>query len=132
MFIAERPSIIRRLGAFYIDSIIVMFPIFLIIMYFDIKLFSFEFVMAQLVSILPLMCKDLLFKGRSLGKLLLGLVVRNSTDPDTIPSTKKLIIRNIFIGLIPLEALVYIISGCRKKLGDYITNTEVFVLNSNI
>lgn len=66
--------------------------------------------------------RDVLFKGRSVAKRIFKLrVIDNETN--VIPEKKKLVIRNLFFFIYPIEAILLIATN--KSIGDMITNTTV-------
>ena len=66
--------------------------------------------------------RDVLFKGRSVAKRIFKLrVIDNETNE--IPEKKKLVIRNLFFFIYPIEAILLIATN--KSIGDMITNTTV-------
>lgn len=68
------------------------------------------------------MLKDLLFGGRSLGKRIMGLTVLDKTTGAT-PKKTVLFLRNIFLIIIQVEAIVMLITGL--TLGDRAAHTVV-------
>lgn len=66
--------------------------------------------------------RDVLFKGRSIAKRIFMLrVIDNETGE--LPSKQKLVVRNLFFFLYPLDAIFLIVQN--KSLGDIATNTTV-------
>jgi uncharacterized RDD family membrane protein YckC len=68
-------------------------------------------------------CKDII-NGRSIGKRIFGLAVRD--DNFNLPIKSKLILRNIFTFLWPVELVFILISKQKKKIGDQLVHTDVF------
>ena len=66
--------------------------------------------------------KDIV-RGRSIGKYLLSLQVIDARNPTAVISAARLIIRNIFCIILPIEALLIILS--KLRLGDLATGTTV-------
>lgn len=64
-------------------------------------------------------------KGISFGKWIMGIMVRDADDPSKIPSFGRLLVRNLFIVIWPIEFLVLASSREKKRLGDKIVNTTV-------
>lgn len=64
-------------------------------------------------------------KGISLGKWLMGIMVRDDKDPDKIPHFGRLLIRNLFIMIWPAEFIVLALSDEKKRLGDKTAKTIV-------
>ena len=66
--------------------------------------------------------RDVLFKGRSVAKRIFKLrVIDNETNE--LPQKQKLIIRNLFFFIYPIEAILLIATN--KSIGDMATNTTV-------
>ena len=66
--------------------------------------------------------RDVLFKGRSVAKRIFKLrVIDNETNE--LPKKQKLIIRNLFFFLYPVEFIMLLASD--KSLGDMVTNTTI-------
>ena len=68
------------------------------------------------------MLKDLLFGGRSLGKRIMGLTVLDKTT-GKVPKKTVLFLRNIFLIIAHVEAIVMLITGL--TLGDRAAHTVV-------
>jgi len=69
-----------------------------------------------------LLCKDI-FKGQSIGKRLMKIqIVDNLTLQKT--TNIKLILRNFFLYIWPIELFMVLIKGDRR-IGDYIVNTKI-------
>lgn len=79
---------------------------------------------AGLPAFLLYFAKDSI-QGISLGKWILGIMVRNSNNPNNIPSFGKLLIRNLFLIIWPVEFIVLALSKEKKRLGDRTANTIV-------
>ena len=66
--------------------------------------------------------RDILFNGRSIAKRIFKLrVIDNSTNE--LPPKYKLILRNLFFSIYPVEAILLIVTN--KSLGDMTTNTTI-------
>lgn len=63
--------------------------------------------------------------GTSLGKWVMGIKVCDRTNPDITPSFGRLLLRNLFIIIWPIELIALIASEEKRRLGDKFTNTEV-------
>jgi uncharacterized RDD family membrane protein YckC len=70
------------------------------------------------------------FNGVSAGKWIMGIMVRDETNPDTIPSFGRLLLRNLFIILWPIEFVVLAISQKKKRIGDKVAKA-IIVKNPN-
>ena len=64
-------------------------------------------------------------KGISLGKWIMGIMVRNETNENSIPTFWKLFIRNSFLMIWPIEFFVSVFDTNKKRIGDKVTNTVV-------
>lgn len=64
-------------------------------------------------------------KGTSLGRWTLGIMVRDANNPDNIPSFGRLLARNLFLIIWPIEFIVLAFSNERRRLGDKTTRTIV-------
>jgi uncharacterized RDD family membrane protein YckC len=66
--------------------------------------------------------KDI-YQGRSLGKRVLGIAVRDNENSSLIPGSLRLITRNLTIFLWPIELLLLILM--RRRIGDIIAKTQI-------
>ena len=66
--------------------------------------------------------RDVMLKGRSVAKRILGLQVID-VQTNALPSVSKLILRNLFFFLYPIEAFMLIATN--QPLGDMATKTTV-------
>ena len=66
--------------------------------------------------------RDVIFKGRSIGKRIFGLYVldKNTNEPASI---KQRIIRNLFFFIYPVDGIILIIT--KESIGDKAVNTTV-------
>ncbi|MGK0290198.1 MAG: putative RDD family membrane protein YckC [bacterium] len=96
----------------------------------------------MLTSLIPLyiigigifIAKDI-FSGRSIGKRLLNLHVSLLDPPKfTIPATFKLLTRNLFLIILPVEGIMMLIDKYCRRLGDKYTDTLVVeeILTPNV
>ena len=119
--IMETASTGRRFWAFIIDhiiiTIIVLVPSF---MFGPINFFGIMLAASFLYAI-----KDIV-KGRSPGKFVLGIAVRNQADASETPSAAKLFLRNVLSFLWPVEFIVLLSS--KTKIGDKLAKTNVYRL----
>lgn len=81
---------------------------------------SFNLVLA--LGMIYYLLKDT-YQGRSLGKRVLRIAVRDIENTSIIPGSLRLIIRNITIFLWPIELLLLILM--RRRVGDMIARTQV-------
>ena len=66
--------------------------------------------------------QDVIFKGQSIAKRIFKLRVID-IETNELPSNRKLIIRNLFFFLYPVEFIMLLASD--KSLGDMATNTTI-------
>ncbi|MBE6675429.1 MAG: RDD family protein [Ruminococcaceae bacterium] len=66
--------------------------------------------------------RDVIFKGRSIAKRILGLYVTD-VQTNASPSKSKLILRNLFFVLYPIEAILLL--AIDQTLGDMASKTTV-------
>lgn len=64
-------------------------------------------------------------KGISLGKWIMGIMVRDANNPDEAPSFGRLLVRNLFIIIWPVEFIVLASNKDKKRLGDNTAKTIV-------
>jgi hypothetical protein len=69
-------------------------------------------------------------KGISIGKWLLGIMIRDVKHPNGIPSFARLFARNLFLVIWPIEFIVLASNQEKKRLGDKAAKTIV-VKNPN-
>ena len=72
--------------------------------------------------------RDVIFKGRSIAKRILGLRVIDA-QTNASPSKSKLIIRNLFFFIYPIEAILLLANN--RMLGDTATGTTVITKQKN-
>jgi uncharacterized RDD family membrane protein YckC len=70
------------------------------------------------------------FKGISIGRWIMGIMVRDENKPNEIPSFGRLFLRNLFMVIWPVEFIVLATNDEKKRLGDKIAKTIV-VKNPN-
>jgi len=128
-----KPLLSRRFGAFLIDHFILVFIIvltfFLVIDPSEIETSSMfiRFIFLLVFAFVLYCCKDIV-NGRSIGKRFFGLAVQDINQ--NVPSTSKLIIRNLFTFLWPIEIIAILTSKQKKKIGDHLVNTDVYLINN--
>jgi uncharacterized RDD family membrane protein YckC len=137
VLIKKESLIGRRIGAFIVDhvtiTIIVMIPV---IMNFnrlskDFNFFYELFPVIMLMGVICYICKDV-FGGRSVGKLLFGIFVREYENTDRTPRFYNLIFRNILIFIWFVEFIIMLIDKDGRRLGDKIAKTKVIGYQSKI
>ena len=122
----------RRLAAFFIDYCVMIFlmvaAVFIALGPDFIDKNNSNILMIILSVMIPgfflYFAKDSV-KGISVGRWIMGIMIRNDVDFNSIPSFGKLLIRNLFIIIWPVEFIVLGSSEEKKRLGDKITKTIV-------
>lgn len=66
--------------------------------------------------------RDVIFKGRSIAKRMLGLRIVD-VQTNASPSVSRLILRNLFFVLYPIEAILLLVTD--QTLGDMASKTTV-------
>ncbi len=69
-------------------------------------------------------------RGISVGKWIMGIMVRDANSPTEVPSFSRLFVRNLYIIIWPVEFIVLASSDEKKRLGDKTAKTIV-VKNPN-
>ena len=126
---------LKRIFAFIIDWNITLIPTAII--------FSFVFTFmknTQINYLFAILCilivfstfgifilRDVIFKGRSLGKRIFGLYIYEKYSLQS-PNIKQCFLRNIFLFIYPVDGIVLLASG--ETIGDRVTNTVVLTKNS--
>lgn len=129
----QKSSIKRRVVAFFIDHFVLTFLIVAIAFIALGPDFMNEnnageiiikmwFVM--LLGFILYCAKDSI-GGISPGKWIMGIMVRDETHPNEIPSFKRLFLRNLYIIIWPVEVIVLAINDECKRLGDQSAKTLV-------
>ncbi|WLE98915.1 MAG: RDD family protein [Candidatus Electrothrix communis] len=128
----------RRIAAFVIDHFVMTF---LIVSIFFLTLgsnFMNENNMVKMtITMLAVMLPGFLvyfgkdsIKGISLGRWIMGIMVRDENNPKQIPSFGRLLIRNLFLVIWPIEFFVLALSQEKKRIGDKTAKT-IIVENPN-
>jgi len=140
-FTFKRASVGKRIGAFLIDHLIISFISHFVGGFILMGLYTVlspsEASAASLVLLLFLVVSVLAFlfyifrdvvKGQSIGKRLLGIGVRDVSDNFLVPPTSRLVLRQLFSFVWPIEFLVLLFSDENRKIGDKISRTGVYSL----
>jgi len=125
----------RRIVAFLIDHFVMAF--LMVTMVFIVHPNFMNEMSKMGTTMLPIMifgfilyfAKDSI-KGVSVGKWIMGIMVRDENNQNEIPSFGRLFLRNLFIPIFPIEFIVLAASKQKKRLGDIVAKTVV-VKNSN-
>lgn len=123
----------RRIAAFLIDHFVITF-LMVTILY----LFSGDVIMDgdNPEQIIPLLLSVLIpgfilyfgkdsYQGISVGKWIMGIMVRDENDFNKVPSIGRLFLRNLFLIIWPIEFIVLAISEQKRRLGDTVAKTVV-------
>lgn len=70
------------------------------------------------------------YKGISIGRWIMGIMIRNKNDYNTVPSFWKMVIRNVFLIIWPIEFIVLAASNDKERIGDRVVETIV-IKNKN-
>ena len=65
------------------------------------------------------------FRGISPGKWIMGIMVRDEKNRNEIPSFGRLLMRNVFIIIWPIEFIVLALSDNKQRIGDILAKTKV-------
>lgn len=123
----------RRIAAFMIDHFAMSF---LMVSIFFLSLgpdwfnggngssLFISMIVVMIPGIILYFAKDSI-KGISIGKWIMGIMVRDATNHNNIPSFQRLLVRNLFAMIWPVEFIVLASSPEKKRLGDKTANTVV-------
>ena len=122
----------RRLLAWIIDWNVVGFPVIAILgiclSFFETRATApsyFEtFPVIFIMALYPVffVLRDLIMKGRSIGKRITGLIVLDKSTGETAKPL-NLFVRNLFLFIMQIDAIVLLISG--QSIGDRVAHTAV-------
>lgn len=117
----------KRIEAFVMDIIVLFimsFSVFLISIWLNNSMLWMSLALALIYSFL--FCKDVNGE-RSIGKQRAGLCIL-SEKSDSVPSVIRLILRNVFYILWPIEIILFFCNS-GKRLGDLVMQTKVVACN---
>ncbi|WP_158960987.1 RDD family protein [Myroides fluvii] len=123
----------RRIVAFLIDHFVITFLIVTILfLFFGEALINGndpEQVIPILSSVLIpgfmlYFAKDS-YQGISLGKWIMGIMVRDENHLSNAPSFGRLFLRNLFLIIWPIEFIILVTNGQKKRLGDIVAKAVV-------
>lgn len=123
----------RRIAAFIIDHFLMTFLIVSVVFIALGQTFMGENDPSKMVTIIMFVMipgfilyfsKDSL-KGISVGKWIMGIMVRDENDQNEIPSFGRLFLRNLFITIWPVEFVVLATNDQKERLGDKVAKTVV-------
>ena len=115
---------IKRCVSAYLDVMIIgsiSQIIIILLTKFDIRKIFENFYAYLLFGLFLFLLKDLVFRNASIGKRALNLEILKSDN--TVPSVSTLILRNIFVFLWPIDAILILAN--KRKIGDIIFKTKV-------
>lgn len=124
-------DIFKRMAAFFIDWNLCLLPSILILFLLapnsqESNTIALIFVLLFFVSILAsltvFVLRDVIFKGRSIGKRLFRLHIFDVNTRQQA-SIGKRIAKNLFFFIYGIDGIVLLVSG--NSIGNYVTNTEV-------
>lgn len=123
----------RRIAAYMIDHVVLTFSIVLIVFALSGESFmneddpgrSIAGMMAVLIPFFLLYFAKDSIKGISIGKWVMGIMVRDENEPDRVPSLGRLFLRNLFMIIWPVEFIILATSDQKKRLGDNVARTIV-------
>lgn len=127
----------RRIGAFLIDHILItlisMIPFLINFekLSKDSDLFHKIFPFAMFVGLVGFLCKDVIC-GRSIGKLLFGIYVREYGSADSTPKFYRLILRNVFVLIWFVEFIIMLTDKEGRRIGDKVAKAQVIGYQNNI
>jgi len=123
----------RRIVAFLTDHIVLTFlgasVVFLIlgpdfIDKINIDHFRNILILVLLPVFLIYFCKDFI-NGISLGRWIMGIMVRDEDNSKEVPSKTRLFVRNLFLLIWPVELLALIFNKNKQRFGDNFAKTIV-------
>ena len=116
----------KRIIAFLIDHFIIcvlFIPILFLIFDFEtISAVEISYFLIIIFMIYPM--KDS-YKGISIGKWIMGIMVRDQNDPDRTPSFFRLYARNLFVLISLIEFIVLVLNPKKQRIGDILCKTIV-------
>lgn len=81
--------------------------------------------MPTFVAVMALyICKDVI-GGQSIGRAIFAIEVRDADAPGQVPSAGRLIRRNLFLPIWPIELVALALSPSRQRVGDRLAETCV-------
>jgi uncharacterized RDD family membrane protein YckC len=127
----------KRIAAFILDHCVITFLIVSTIFLAlgpdfidqDDSELSFIMLSVMLPGFLLYIVKDSI-KGISFGKWVIGVMVRDSVNPSAIPAFGRLVVRNLFLVIWPVEFLFLVFSQEKRRLGDKTVKTIVIENNN--
>lgn len=121
----------KRIGAFILDWNIIFFACLLVdSLILDLSdtnsvVFSFIGILIVLIAFMVfvvVVLRDVIFKGRSLGKRIFGLYILYKNTLTEVPASRRFL-KNLFVILYPIDAILLLVTG--ETIGDRAANTTV-------
>lgn len=129
----EKANRIRRIAASIIDLFVMTFVMISLaaialgsdfIDKYDIAYIRTILLLVMIPCLILYFSKDS-YRGISVGRWIMGIMVRNESD-NQVPSYIRLLIRNLFIIIWPVEFIVLLVNDDKRRIGDKVTKTMVF------
>jgi uncharacterized RDD family membrane protein YckC len=122
----------RRIASFLIDHILLTFLIvslvFLVVNPNEFVsgsgFLNFKTIIIFTIGLFIYFAKDS-YKGISIGKWIMGTMVRANENLLNVPSFGRLLLRNIFLIIWPIEFVVMIMDENKRRLGDKFAKATV-------
>lgn len=123
--------IIRRILAWIVDWNLSLLPCFIyttilkkyfVTPSFDNVIFVLFLMALIILSFVAFVFRDVIFKGRSIGKRIFGLYVIDKNTNEQA-SVKKRIVRNLFFQIYFVDGIILICT--KRSIGEIVTNTIV-------
>lgn len=123
----------RRIAAFLIDHFVITFLIVTILFLF----FGEDLINGNnRRQIIPILLSALIpgfilyfakdsYQGISIGKWIMGIMVRDENCLNKVPTFGRLFLRNLFLIIWPIEFIILAINEQKKRLGDKVAKTVV-------
>ena len=134
----NRKMKIQRLLAFLIDHVIFSFVGCIIFFFINFDSFiyqteenfnePFETIYPFLTVYMLIIYNKDFFQGRSIGKRVIGITVRDLPNSNITPGKLRLFLRNIFLIIWPVEIIMLLVTG--RRIGDFLIKTQVIRMNS--
>ncbi|MEP6735764.1 MAG: RDD family protein [Chryseolinea sp.] len=123
----------KRIGAFLIDHITIAFlMVAIIFLSIGPDFMSDDGMGHMMTTMISVMVPGMLvyigkdsIGGISFGKWVIGLMVRDASNPDEVPTVGILFVRNLLLVIWPIEFIVLASNADKRRLGDRIAKTIV-------
>ena len=121
----------RRIVAWIIDWCLSSLPCFIFTSIFNDVfqrpslrniLYLLIFVLLLFLFLITFVLRGVIFKGRSIGKRLFGLIVLDKST-DAPASISQKVIRSLFFFIYPVDGIILI--ATKESIGDRVANTKV-------